>query len=298
MPANAQTLRQIIDSGEFIVAPGVFEMISARVADQMGFKALYMTGYGATASYLGLPDAGIATYSEMVDCAGRIARGTSTPLIADADTGYGGLLNVHRTIQGYEAAGVQGIQIEDQVTPKKCGHTLGREVVPLAEMVQKIQVACDARSKEDTLIIARTDSRTEHGLDEALRRGEAFAKAGADVVFIESPESEEELQKVGATIDAPLLANMVPNGRTPIIPSETLKAWGFNIAIYPSAGFSAVAETLRQAYTHLSVKGTTLGTEVQTYEDGNRSMHELMGFQDVWDFEKKWDLRDPDAPGA
>ena len=298
MPANAQTLRQIIDSGEFIVAPGVFEMISARVADQMGFKALYMTGYGATASYLGLPDAGIATYSEMVDCAGRIARGTSTPLIADADTGYGGLLNVHRTIQGYEAAGVQGIQIEDQVTPKKCGHTLGREVVPLADMVQKIQVACDARSKEDTLIIARTDSRTEHGLDEALRRGEAFAKAGADVVFIESPESEEELQKVGATIDAPLLANMVPNGRTPIIPSETLKEWGFNIAIYPSAGFSAVAETLRQAYTHLSVKGTTLGTEVQTYEDGNRSMHELMGFQDVWDFEKKWDLRDPDAPGA
>ena len=298
MSANAQTLRRIIDSGEFIVAPGVFEMISARVADQMGFKALYMTGYGATASYLGLPDAGIATYSEMVDCAGRIARGTSTPLIADADTGYGGLLNVHRTIQGYEAAGVQGIQIEDQVTPKKCGHTLGREVVPLAEMVQKIQVACDARSKEDTLIIARTDSRTEHGLDEALRRGEAFAKAGADVVFIESPESEEELQKVGATIDAPLLANMVPNGRTPIIPSETLKEWGFNIAIYPSAGFSAVAETLRQAYTHLSVKGTTLGTEVQTYEDGNRSMHELMGFQDVWDFEKKWDLRDPDAPGA
>ena len=298
MSANAQTLRRIIDSGEFIVAPGVFEMISARVADQMGFKALYMTGYGATASYLGLPDAGIATYSEMVDCAGRIAHGTSKPLIADADTGYGGLLNVHRTIQGYEAAGVQGIQIEDQVTPKKCGHTLGREVVPLAEMVQKIQVACDARSKEDTLIIARTDSRTEHGLDEALRRGEAFAKAGADVVFIESPESEEELQKVGATIDAPLLANMVPNGRTPIIPSETLKAWGFNIAIYPSAGFSAVAETLRQAYTHLSVKGTTLGTEVQTYEDGNRSMHELMGFQDVWDFEKKWDLRDPDAPGA
>ena len=206
MSANAQTLGQIIDSGEFIVAPGVFEMISARVADKMDFKALYMTGYGATASFLGLPDAGIATYSEMVDCAGRIARGTSTPLIADADTGYGGLLNVHRTIQGYEAAGVQGIQIEDQVTPKKCGHTLGREVVPLAEMVQKIQVACDARSKENTLIIARTDSRTDHGLDEALRRGEAFAKAGADVVFIESPESEEELQKVGATIDAPLLA--------------------------------------------------------------------------------------------
>lgn len=298
MSANAQTLRQIIDSGEFIVAPGVFEMISARVADEMGFKALYMTGYGATASYLGLPDAGLATYSEMVDCAGRIARGTSTPLIADADTGYGGLLNVHRTIEGYEAAGVQGIQIEDQITPKKCGHTLGREVVPLEEMVQKIRVACDARNSEDTLIIARTDSRTDYGLDEALRRGDAFAKAGADIVFIESPESEEELEKVGATIDAPLLANMVPNGRTPVLPSEVLREWGFNIAIYPSAGFSAVAETLRQAYTHLSENGTTLGTGVQTYEDGNRSMHDLMGFPEVWEFEKKWDLRDPDAPGS
>jgi len=219
-------------------------------------------------------------------------------LIADADTGYGGLLNVHHTIRGYEAAGVQGIQIEDQITPKKCGHTLGREVVPLEEMVQKIQVACDARTSEDTLIIARTDSRTDYGLKEALRRGEAFAKAGADVVFIESPESEEELREVGASIDAALLANMVPNGRTPVIASETLKEWGFNIAIYPSAGFSAVAETLRQAYTHLSDNGTTLGTEVQTYEDGNRSMHELMGFQEVWDFEKKWDLRDPDAKGA
>lgn len=298
MAANGRSLKQVIESGEFVVAPGVFEMISARVADQMGFHALYMTGYGATASYLGLPDAGIATYSEMVDCAGRIARGTATPLIADADTGYGGLLNVHRTIQGYEAAGVQGIQIEDQVTPKKCGHTLGREVVPLEEMVQKIQVACDARRSEDTLIIARTDSRTDLGLDEALRRGDAFAKAGADVVFVESPESEEELQKIGATIDAPLLANMVPNGRTPVIPADTLKEWGFNIAIYPSAGFSSVAETLRQIYSHLHDNGTTLGTDVKTYEDGNRSMHELMGFEDVWEFEKKWALRDPDAPGA
>ena len=280
------------------MAPGIYDGISARVADVVGFDVLYMTGYGATASYLGLPDAGIATYSEMVDCAGRISRGTKTPLIADADTGYGGLLNVHHTIRGYEAAGVQGIQIEDQITPKKCGHTLGREVVPLEEMVQKIQVACDARTTEDTLIIARTDSRTDYGLKEALRRGEAFAKAGADVVFIESPESEEELQEVGASIDAALLANMVPNGRTPVIPSETLKEWGFNIAIYPSAGFSAVAETLRQAYTHLSDNGTTLGTEVQTYEDGNRSMHELMGFNEVWEFEKKWELRDANAPGA
>ena len=298
MTADRRTLKQTLSAGEFIVAPGVFEMISARIADQMGFNALYMTGYGATASYLGLPDAGIAAYSEMVDCAKRIASGTTPPLIADADTGYGGLLNVHRTVQGYEAAGVQGVQIEDQVTPKKCGHTLGREVVSLEEMVQKIQVACDARQTDETLIIARTDSRTDHGLDEALQRGKAFAEAGADVVFIESPESEEELKIIGAEIDALLLANMVPNGRTPIVTSQTLKEWGFNIAIYPNSGFSPVAETLRQAYSHLHENGTTIGTEVRTYEDGNRSMHELMGFQEVWDFEKKWALRDPSTPGA
>jgi len=298
MSTNGHSLKQILKAGEFIVAPGVFEMISARIADQMNFQALYMTGYGATASYLGLPDAGLAAYSEMVDCARRIAQGTSTPLIADADTGYGGLLNVRRTVKGYETAGVQGIQIEDQVAPKKCGHTLGREVVPVEEMTQKIQVACDARQSDETLIVARTDSRTDYGLDEALMRGKAFAEAGADVVFIESPESEDELKRIGAEIDAPLLANMVPNGRTPIVPSQTLREWGFNIAIYPSAGFSPVAETLRKAYSHLHEKGTTIGTDVRTYEDGDRSMHELMGFQEVWDFEKKWTLRDLNAPDA
>ena len=190
MSADGRSLKQVLNSGEFIVAPGVFEMISARVADAMGFHALYMTGYGATASYLGLPDAGIATYSEMVSRAGQIAEGTRTPLIADADTGYGGLLNVQRTVRGYEAAGVQGIQIEDQESPKKCGHTLGRAVIPLEDMEMKIKVAVESRRSPETLIVARTDSRTSLGLDEALRRGEGFAKAGADVVFIESPESE------------------------------------------------------------------------------------------------------------
>ncbi len=298
MSADGRSLKQVLNSGEFIVAPGVFEMISARVADAMGFHALYMTGYGATASYLGLPDAGIATYSEMVSRAGQIAEGTRTPLIADADTGYGGLLNVQRTVRGYEAAGVQGIQIEDQESPKKCGHTLGRAVIPLEDMEMKIKVAVESRRSPETLIVARTDSRTSLGLDEALRRGEGFAKAGADVVFIESPESEAEIEKIGQTIDAPLLANMVPNGRTPVVPSETLKAWGYNIAIYPGVGFSAAAEALNNIYAYLRDNGTTIGTDVAFYEDNNRSMHELMGFPDVWDFEKKYGLRDPDAPGV
>ncbi|MGE0311453.1 MAG: oxaloacetate decarboxylase [Lautropia sp.] len=282
-------LRELIRAGKFIVAPGVYDMISARVADRMGFDALYMTGYGVTASYLGLPDAGLATYTDMLNRAGTIAGGTDTPLIADADTGYGGLLNVRHTVRGYEAAGVQGIQIEDQEAPKKCGHTPGRRVVPIEEMVLKVKVAVDSRRSEDTLIIARTDARTAHGIDEAIDRAAAYVEAGADVAFVESPESLEEIEQVGRAISAPKLANMVPGGRTPVVPAETLKSMGFSIAIYPGIGFSAAAEACRRAYAHLQRHGSSEGLEVPTWgSDGADSMHELMGFPDVWAFEKRW----------
>ena len=229
-------LRDLLDAGEFILAPGVFEMFSAKIADRMGFKALYMTGYGISVSHLGLPDAGLATYGDMVSRAQTIAAGTQTPLIADADTGYGGLLNVRHTVRGYEAAGVQGIQLEDQEMPKKCGHTPNRRVVPVQDMVRKIEVAVEARRSDDTLIIARTDARTGLGLDEAIQRGRAYRKAGADVIFVEAPESEEEFRRVGQEIDAPLLANMVPTGKSPMLSAETLTSFGFRIAIYPVAG--------------------------------------------------------------
>ncbi|MGB8154786.1 MAG: isocitrate lyase/PEP mutase family protein, partial [Pseudolabrys sp.] len=208
-------LNDVLERGEFVVAPGVFEMLSARIADRMGFRALYMTGYGISASYLGLADAGIATYTDMVSRARTIAEGIATPLIADADTGFGGLINVRHTVRGYEAAGVQAIQIEDQEMPKKCGHTPGRRVIPVDDMVRKIEVALDARTRQDTLIIARTDARTSLGLDEAIHRGKAYAKAGADIIFVEAPESEEEFRRVGGEIDAWLLANMVPTGKSP-----------------------------------------------------------------------------------
>ena len=198
-----QKLKKMIEAGEFITAPGVFDMISTIVADRMGFPALYVTGYGVSASHLGLPDAGIMTYTDMETRVRRIAESSSTPVIADADTGYGGLLNVHHTVRGYEAAGVCAIQIEDQEYPKKCGHTPGRRVVPLEDMVSKIKVANDSRSSEDFLIIARTDSRTSLGLDEALRRGEAFERAGADVIFIEAPETVEEMQMINDRIGKP-----------------------------------------------------------------------------------------------
>ncbi|MBV8186561.1 MAG: isocitrate lyase/PEP mutase family protein, partial [Alphaproteobacteria bacterium] len=179
---KAKALRDRLAAGEFILAPGIYDGISARVADRMEFPALYMTGYGATASMLGLPDAGLATYSDMVGRAEMICSVVSTPLIADADTGYGGLLNVQRTVRGYEAAGVAAIQIEDQEMPKKCGHTPGRRVVPAEEMAVKIKVACDARRHPETLIVARTDARTAHGLDEALRRAHLYELAGADII--------------------------------------------------------------------------------------------------------------------
>jgi 2-methylisocitrate lyase-like PEP mutase family enzyme len=285
------SLKQLIDSGRFIVAPGVYDMISAKVADAMGFDAIYMTGYGVTASYLGLPDAGLATYTDMLNRAATIAGGTDTPLIADADTGYGGLLNVRHTVRGYESAGVQAIQLEDQEIPKKCGHTPGRRVVPVEDMVQKIKVAVDSRRSESTLIIARTDARTEHGIDAAIDRALAYVEAGADIAFVESPETVGEIEKIGRSIKAPILANMVPGGRTPVVKAQDLKAMGFQIAIYPGLGFSVAAEAVRRAYGYLQANGSTDGMDVPTYgKEQTQTIHELMGFPDVWEFEKKWSV--------
>ena len=291
------SLRSVLSSGQFVLAPGVFDMITARIADAMGFPALYMTGYGVTASYLGLPDAGLATYTDMVSRVRTICEGTRTPLIADADTGYGGLVNVRHTVRGYERAGAQGIQIEDQEMPKKCGHTPGRRVIAAEEMVLKIKVAIDSRDSDDTLIIARTDARTTLGLDEALRRAEAYARAGADVIFVESPESEDELVRIGKAIDKPLLANMVQFGRTPVVAADRLKAMGFSIAIYPGLALGAVAEAARRTFVHLKEAGSSLGIDVPLYETkvSGQNLHELMGFPDIWAFEKKWQLPAPKA---
>lgn len=282
---KSSALRKAIAAKEFITAPGVYDMISALVADRMGFKALYVTGYGTVASHLGLPDAGLASYGDMLDRVQRIASMTNTPVIADADTGYGGLLNVRHTVRGYEKAGVAGIQLEDQEFPKKCGHTLNRKVVPIDDMVMKIKVACDSRADNDTLIIARTDARTALGLDEAIRRAEAYAGAGADVIFVESPESEEEMAEIAKRIDKPLLANMVEGGRTPIISAETLAQMGFAIAIYPGSGFLASAAALDNVYTDIKQNGrTTDASELYSFADFNT----LIGFEDVWEFEKRY----------
>lgn len=280
------SLKKLLDKGEFIVAPGVFEMFSAHIADKMGFNALYMTGYGVSASHLGLADAGLVTYTDMVGRAKTIVDGTKTPLIADADTGFGGLLNIRHTVRGYEAAGVQAVQIEDQETPKKCGHTPNKRVIPLEEMVQKIEVAVDSRLHDDTLIVARTDSRAGLGLDDAIRRAKAYAKAGADVIFVEAPESEEEFRRIGGEVDGWLLANMAPTGKSPVLSRERLAEFGYSIAIYPAIGMNAVCAALQAVYSHLKEHGSTDGLEVPSFT--MPQMHELVGFQDVWAFERKY----------
>ena len=282
---RAALARRIRDRN-LTIAPGVFDMISAKVADRAGFDALYMTGYGIAASHMGLPDAGLVSYSDMLGRAARICEAVRSPLIADADTGFGGLLNVRHTVRGYEAAGVAAIQIEDQEFPKKCGHAPGRRVVPLDDMLRKVEVAVEARDSDDFLVIARTDSRSSLGLDEAIRRGQGFAKAGADVVFIEAPESEDEFERIGREIDAPLLANMVEGGFSPVLPAQTLARLGFAIAIYPGTGFLATAKTLEHVYAHLKANGSSVALETESFSINE--MHELMGFGDVWEFEKRW----------
>jgi 2-methylisocitrate lyase-like PEP mutase family enzyme len=271
---------------DLISAPGVFDGVSARIADRLGFDALYMTGYGVVASHLGLPDAGIATYSDMVSRVERIASLASTPLVADGDTGYGGLLNVQHTVRGYERAGAVAIQLEDQEFPKKCGHMLGRRVVPVEDMVAKIRVACDSRSDRNFKIVARTDARTTLGLDEALRRGEAYVKAGADLLFIESPESVAEMEKIGRAFDVPLVANMVEGGRTPILAADELQRVGYRLAIFPALGFLAAGAAMQRAFAGLKTRGSSVGLDVPLYpfQDFSR----LMGFDGVTEFDRKY----------
>ena len=282
--AKRKALKHKLHGNGFVVAPGIFDMISVRLADRMGFDCLYMTGFGTVASYLGEPDAGLATYTDMVNRVGAFCRGSQTPIICDGDTGYGGLLNVAHTVRGYEAAGAAAIQLEDQEFPKKCGHTPGRRVIPVEDMVKKIRVAVEARTDPDFMIVARTDARTSLGLDEALRRAEAYSKAGADVLFVESPESEEEIRTIGERFDQPLLMNVVEGGRSPQLTPDELRRLGFSIAIYPATGFLAMAKALEHVYGELkALKGTNEATSALY---SFTQMCQLMGFQGVWDFDK------------
>jgi 2-methylisocitrate lyase-like PEP mutase family enzyme len=278
-------LSQKLSAREFIVAPGIQDMITAVIAREIGFDAVYGTGYWLTASAYGLPDAGIASVTQMTDRMATLVQSSSAPVIADADTGSGGLLNVHHTVRGYEAAGVTAIQIEDQQFPKKCGHTPNKRIVPVEEMVAKIRVARDARQDENFLIIARTDARQSEGLAGVLRRMEAYAEAGADILFPEALASEEEMSIQCAAIDRPFVANMASGGITPILPVETLKEIGFSMAIFPALASLVSAAAVRSALLALKDGDGSGGT--QPLYDFKRFCS-LIGFEDVWAFERKW----------
>ena len=285
MTPDRRQFAQRMKEDRLIVAPGIFELISAKIADRMGFDCLYVTGYGLVASHLGLPDAGLATYTDMVGRVAQIGAMTRTPFIADADTGYGGLLNVQHTVRGYEDAGACGIQLEDQEFPKKCGHMLGRRVIAAEDMVAKVRVAVASRSDPNFLVIARTDARTSHGLDEALRRAEAYLKAGADVLFVESPETPEEMRRICETFKGvPLLANMVHGGgRTPLLDFQELQRLGYRIAIYPAVGFLAMGAALEQVYGDLKA---CKPNSAALYDF--KKFSELMGFDWVAEFDRRW----------
>jgi 2-methylisocitrate lyase-like PEP mutase family enzyme len=279
-------LRQKLERKEFIVAPGVFDMMSTMLAVRVGFDAIYASGYWLTASYLGIPDAGIATYTDMLARITKVVEKSDVPVIADADTGFGGLLNVHHTVKGYERVGVSAIQIEDQEFPKKCGHTPYRRVVPIEDMVAKIKVAVDARSSRDFLVIARTDARGGHGFDEAVRRGQAYAEAGADIVFVESLHSEDEMRRACAAIAAPMMANMSDGGKTPIRSAKELGGLGYQLAIFPAMNALAACAAMEGALRNLKANGTSASPDVPLFSFD--AFCRMVGFEDVWAFEEKW----------
>jgi 2-methylisocitrate lyase-like PEP mutase family enzyme len=281
-----RSLNEALASGVFVAAPGIHDMITAVVSNSVGFDFVYASGYWMTASGFGLPDAGIASYTQMLDRVSTLARTVNAAVIADADTGYGGLLNVHHTVLGYEAAGVAAIQIEDQEFPKKCGHTPFKRVVPIEDMVEKIKVACDARKSAETLIIARTDARQTDGFEGALRRAEAYGEAGADILFPEALESEDEMREACQRLTKPVMANMADGGKTPIRSATELQALGYALAIYPSMTGLAAAHAADQALRAFKEHGTSQTPAAPLFSFAE--FNHLIGFDDVWAFEQKW----------
>ena len=256
---GARKLRELLARAEPTLAPGAFDALSARVVEAAGFDAVYMTGFGSSASLLGQPDVGLLTESEMMDNARRIAQAISVPLIADADTGYGNPLNVVRTVREYERAGVAALHIEDQVSPKKCGHMDRKHVIPAQEMAAKVRAAADARASDCIIIIARTDSRAMEGLDVALDRAERYRDAGADVVFFEAPQSTSEIEAIARRLQGtPLLFNWAEGGKTPPVALSDLNALGFKLIIFPISLLLAATQAMRAAAAMIRADGSPI----------------------------------------
>jgi 2,3-dimethylmalate lyase len=266
----AVRLRQLISQPEPVLAPGAYDALTARLVEQAGFPAVYMTGFGTAAGLLGRPDVGLVTLSQMVDNARRIAQAVDVPVIADADTGYGNAINVVQTVREYERAGVAGIHIEDQVAPKRCGHMEGKQVIDRSEMAEKIHAAVEARRSPDFVIIARTDARAIEGVEGALRRGRLYREAGADMLFVEAQQSEDEVAAVARAFrDTPLFFNWLEGGKTPPIPLARLKELGFRVIIFPLGAVLTVTKAVRDLLSRIREDGTP-----------ERAAGQMVSFQD------------------
>lgn len=254
-------LRKLLRGDRIIVAPGAYDALSARLIEQAGFSAIYVTGAGVASSRLGVPDIGLTTMNEVLETAKNIGNVTNIPVICDVDTGYGNAINLMRTVREFERIGVAAIQVEDQITPKRCGHTEGKQLIPKMEMVKKIEASQSAKRSEDFVLIARTDAIAVNGFEDAIERAKAYVRAGADVLFVEAPRTIEEMKRITELLDdVPLLVNMVEGGgKTPVLPVKDLEAIGFKIAIFPASVWMAVIKAIQRVLKELKEKGSTDG---------------------------------------
>jgi 2-methylisocitrate lyase-like PEP mutase family enzyme len=282
-------LRQLIARPGALMAPGVADALNAKLVLRHGFEAVYMTGAGTTAARLGMPDVGLLTMTEMIDNAARIADSSGLPLIADADNGYGGVLNVRRTIQGYERAGAAAVHLEDQVIPKRCGHLAGKQLVPVEEMVAKIRAAADARIDADFVLIARTDAIAVEGFDAALERAGRYGEAGADVLFVEAP-SMEQLPGIAPKLGKPLLYNMATSGKTPFLRKDQIEKLGFKIIIYPNWMMLAAIKAASLVLATLKETGSIAGIaqEVPSFKE----FFDLLGMPEVQEMEARYGVEE------
>lgn len=279
----AQQLRQLLDQPGILVMPGCYDAFSARLIERAGFRVTFMGGFAVSASRIGMPDTGLISYAEMLDQGRNICSAVSIPVIGDGDTGYGNALNVQRTVKGYARAGFACVMIEDQVAPKRCGHTRGKQVVPRDEAVSRIQAAVDARNEDsDILVLARTDANASDGIDEAIARVKSFAEAGADITFLEAPRNEDEMRAYCEQVAGPKMANLVEQGDTPMLPPARLEALGYKLALYPLTLILAAQRAMAEA-----LDGMSRGTHPDALADF-AELREVVGFPDYYEAEKKY----------
>lgn len=285
---KAKMLRDLLNSGKLIMAPGAYDVWSAKLIEAAGFDAVYMTGYGVSASVIGKPDIGLMTFTEVAVMARNMAMALHVPLIADCDTGFGNTLNVIRCVEEFEAAGVAAIQLEDQLMPKRCGHMEGKVLIPQEDMVAKIRAAAAARKDPDFVIIARTDARAVSGFDDAVSRSKAYVEAGADVIFFEAPQSAEEVKAVSDILNVPLLSNMVEKGKTPLFSAEELTNMGYRIVIYPVTALYAATKHVMETLSILKETGKISATTPYTCDFP--TFNHMIGLDELRALEKSFSM--------